>query len=78
MNAKEMVDLTNDIVQRYYKNDLQPFFDHVDERVLWYGPAKGQYLSGKIAILKAWAGEKHALTFTLGNIRLDHISGHSS
>lgn len=78
MNAKEMVDLTNDIVQRYYKNDLQPFFDHVDERVLWYGPAKGQFLSGRNAVLEAWAGEKHSLTFSLGNIRLDHISGHSS
>ena len=78
MKIQEMVDLTNDIVQKYYKNDLQPFFDHVDERVLWYGPAKGQFLSGRQAILDAWAGEKHSLTFTLGNVRLDHISSHSS
>lgn len=78
MKIKEMVDLTNDIVQRYYKNDIQPFLDHVDERVLWYGPAKEQFLSGRKAILDTWAGEKHSLTFTLGNIRLDHISSHSS
>lgn len=78
MKVKEMVDMTNDIVQKYYKNDIQPFLNHVDERVLWYGPAKGQFLSGRQAVLNAWAGEKHSLTFTLGNVRLDHISSHSS
>ncbi len=78
MKSKEMVDLTNDIVQRYYQNDVQPFLDHVDEKVLWYGPAKGQFLSGKQAILDAWADEKHSLTFSLGNVRLDHISSHNS
>ncbi len=78
MKSKEMVDLTNDIVQRYYKNDIQPFLDHVDEKVLWYGPAKGQFLSGKQAILDTWAGEKHSLSFSLGNVRLDHISSHNS
>ena len=78
MKSKEMVDLTNDIVQRYYKNDIQPFLDHVDEKVLWYGPAKGQFLSGKQAILDTWAGEKHSLSFSLGNVRLNHISSHNS
>ena len=78
MNAKEMVDLTNDIVQRYYQNDIQPFLDHVDEKVLWYGPAKGQFLSGRQAVLDAWAGESHSLSFSLGNICLNHISSHSS
>lgn len=78
MNVKETVDLTNDIVQRYYRNEIQPFLDHVDEKVLWYGPAKGQFLSGRQAILDAWANEIHSLTFTLGNVRLEHISSHSS
>lgn len=78
MKTKEMVALTNDIVQRYYKNDIQPFLDHVDEKVLWYGPAKGQFLSGKQAIIDAWSGEKHSLFFSLGNVRLDHISSHNS
>lgn len=78
MNAKEMVKLTNDIVQSYYNNDIQPFLDHVDEKVLWYGPAKGQYLSGKQAIIDTWAKESHSLTFSLGNVRLDHISSHNS
>ena len=73
-----MVALTNEIVQRYYQNDIQPFLDHVDEKVLWYGPAKGQFLSGKQAILDAWSGERHSLSFSLGNVCLDHISSHNS
>ena len=73
-----MVALTNDIVQRYYQNDIRPFLDHVDEKVLWYGPAKGQFLSGKQAVLDAWSGERHSLSFSLGNVRLDHISSHNS
>lgn len=78
MEVTKMVDLTNDIVQKYYKNDIQPFLDHVDKRVLWYGPAIGQFLSGRQAVLDAWAMEKHSLSFTLGNVRFDHISSHSS
>ena len=76
MNAKELVSLTNDIVQSYYRNDIEPFLSHVDEHVLWYGPAKGQFLSGRQALLDAWADEKHSLTFTLGNVRLDHSTTH--
>lgn len=78
MNPNEMARLTNDIVQRYYQNDIQPFLDHVDEKVLWYGPAKGQFISGRQAILNAWANEQHSLTFTMGNVRIDHISSHNS
>jgi hypothetical protein len=78
MNSKEIVELTSDIVQRYYQNDIQPFLDHVDENVLWYGPAKGQFLSGRQSVLNAWASESQSLSFSLGNICLDHISSHSS
>ena len=78
MNTKETVNLTKDIVQSYYRNDIQPFLDHVDEKVLWYGPAKGQYISGRQSIIDAWANEKHSLTFTLGNVRLDYTTSHSS
>lgn len=78
MNKKMILDLTIKIVQKYYQNDPQPFLDHVDENVLWYGPAKGQFLSGRQALLEAWAGERHSLTFSLGNIRLDHVSDSNS
>lgn len=78
MDARELVSLTNSIVQSYYRNDIEPFLGHVDEHVLWYGPAKGQFLSGRQALLDAWAGESHSLTFTLGNVQLDHSTTHPS
>lgn len=78
MNSKEIVKLTNYIVQKYYNNDIQPFLDHVDEKILWYGPAKGQFLSGRQAIIDAWENEKHSLKFTLGNIHIDNISTNNS
>ena len=78
MNAKEMVELTNYIVQQYYKNNIRPFLEHVDEKVLWYGPAKGQFLSGRQAVLDTWSGEKHSLVFSMGNVRLNYRSTHPS
>ena len=78
MDSKKMADLSNQIICKYYQNDVQPFLDFADEKVLWYGPAKGQFLSGREALLNAWAGEKHSLYFSLGNMRLDHTSSHPS
>ena len=78
MNKQKILDLTSNIIQEYYRNNTQPFIEYVDEDVLWYGPATGQFLSGKQSIIDAWAKESHSLTFTLGNIRLDYISGHTS
>lgn len=71
MKAAEIVKLTLDIVQTYYENDLSLFFAYMDEDALWYGPAKGQFLSGRQAILNAWSREVNPLTLTLGSIRAD-------
>ena len=42
MNKQEIAELSMEIVQTYYQNNTKPFLDYVDEKVLWYGPAKGQ------------------------------------
>lgn len=76
MNTQQLAKLTNDIVQAYYQNDLRLFFEYLDEKVLWYGPAKGQFLSGRQAILSTWGREENPLTFTLGNVRLDCAASH--
>lgn len=78
MKAAEIVKQTLDIVQTYYENDLSLFFAYMDEDVLWYGPAKGQFLSGRQAILNAWSREANPLTFTLGSIRADVAAIHSA
>ena len=78
MNAKKMADLTIEIIRKYYENDTSLFIDHVDENVLWYGPAKGQFLSGRQAIVDAWSAETHSLTFTMGDTRIDYISSNNT
>ena len=78
MKASEMVGLSIDIVRTYYQNDLALFFAYLDEDMLWFGPAKGQFLSGRQAILDAWKHEEHSLTFSVGNIRADSANTHPS
>ena len=73
MKVIEVVRLSVDIVQAYYRNDLRLFFEYLDEDVLWYGPAKGQFLSGRQDILETWSKEIHSLSFTMGNTRVDHV-----
>ena len=41
MDKREIAEMTGEMVQRYYNNDIKPFLDHLDDKVLWYGPAKG-------------------------------------
>ena len=72
MKTSEVTRLSVEIISKYYQNDLQPFFSYLDEDALWYGPAKGQFLSGRKAILAAWEGEANPLHFTLGDIRVDY------
>lgn len=74
MRVAEVVRMSVDIVQAYYRNELRLFFEYLDEDVLWYGPAKGQFLSGRPAILEAWSKEVHSLSFTMGNTRVDHAT----
>jgi hypothetical protein len=78
MNKQEIAELSMEIVQTYYQNNTKPFLDYVDEKVLWYGPAKGQFLQGRQSLLDAWGNEYNPLTFSLGNIRLDSISTNTS
>lgn len=72
MRASEVIQLSIDIVQTYYQNDLRLFFEYLDEDFLWYGPAKGQFISGRQAIIDTWSREDNPLTFTMGNLRVDH------
>ena len=72
MKVSEATQLSVDLVQSYYQNDLRLFFEYLDDDFLWYGPAKGQFISGRQEIINTWARENNPLTFTLGNLRVDH------
>ena len=66
------------IITEYYRNDLEPFFDSVSEDILWIGPAQRQQIQGRENLMRIWAGEKHTLTFTMGDIKALCVSPHSN
>ena len=53
MVAGEFLKLTYYIVSEYYRNNLEPFFEYIDENILWIGPADKQLLRSKDAIIEA-------------------------
>lgn len=52
MNTTELAQLTADLLTQYYDNNIEPFFNHCHEDVLWLGPAKGQMIRGKRILWK--------------------------
>lgn len=74
MNRQAVINLSAQILMHYYDNDVALFLEHVDENVLWYGPADGQFLRGKEALVAAWAAEGRPLTFSVGSIKAEMVS----
>ena len=77
MKTDEIINRTIFIITEYYKNNLQPFFESLSDDVLWIGPAERQQIQGKDRLLRTFASEKHALTFTMGDIKALCVSPHS-
>ena len=53
MNINTISKLTYYIVSEYYKNNLEPFFEYLDDNILWFGPAEKQILKSKPSMLDA-------------------------
>lgn len=77
MKTDEAVNRTIFIIAEYYKNNLKPFFECLSDDVLWIGPAERQLIQGRDRLLQTFAAEKHALTFTMGDIKALCVSPHS-
>ena len=74
MNQNAICELSADLIIKYYNNDYMPFLMSMDDEALWYGPAEGQFLQGRENMIKVWQAEEHNLTFTIGNMKVRHIS----
>ncbi len=74
MKQSDIADLSADLVMRYYNNEPLPFLEHMDDDALWYGPAQGQFIRGREEMIRIWKAEDHSLTFTVGDMRVEHIS----
>ena len=78
MNQRDMAELTANLIMRYYDNDHMPFLEHMDDEALWYGPAEGQFIKGRDAMIETWEKEDHTLTFTVGDMKAVTNSSHPS
>ena len=78
MKTDEVIAASISLVTEYYNNNLQPFFEHISDDILWIGPAEGQQIQGKDNLIQAFANEEHDLTFTMGDISAVCVSPHNS
>ena len=78
MNHQAIADRSAELIMRYYDNDYMPFLLSFDDDALWYGPAEGQFLRGREAMIRTWQAEEHNLRFSMGNLKVVHISAHPS
>ncbi len=74
MNQRVIAELSADLITRYYKNEFMPLLEHFDEEGLWFGPAEGQFIKGRQAMIDIWDKDKHPLTFTVGGMKSETIS----
>lgn len=74
MNVNEYVKKSVRIAMEYYeKNNPEPFFEHMNEDVLWLGPAIGQKIRGLDNLRQVWSQFSNSLSFTLGDIAAEAV-----
>lgn len=68
MTTSDLAQLTADLIIEYYNNNIQPFLDHCHDDVLWLGPAMGQLIRTKKALVDAFSTESNPLHFAVYNM----------
>lgn len=74
MSISELTKLSIDILSQYYENNLNPFFNHLHENILWIGPAKNQIIRSKDQLIEAFNKEKNNLQFKVYNLNATPVS----
>ncbi len=78
MLVSELSKLSIDILSQYYENNLNPFFNHLHENILWIGPAKNQIIRSKDKLIEAFKKENNNLQFKVYNLSATPVSISSS
>ncbi len=68
MKIQEIADKTVEVITLYYQNNVEPFLEMCHEDVLWIGPAEGQMIRTKQALVEAFKAEKHGLRFAVNDL----------
>lgn len=74
MKKSELAEHTVFLITEYYNNNIQPFLDALSENCIWIGPAEGQLIQTKKALVAAFAQEDTPLTFTMDNLQVIPVS----
>ena len=74
MKKNILKDLSYRIITEYYNNNLELFWEYLDDDIIWYGPAEGQKITTKKTMKDIWRKEKHNLTFTMNDIKVEAFS----
>lgn len=68
ISIKDLSAYLNYLITEFYSDNLQPFYDAIDEDVIWVGPLHNQYLHGKDAAIRAFGAESGHISYTIGPI----------
>ena len=69
MQSSDLIQRSIFIITEFYQNNVRPWLDSADEEICWIGPAMGQLIQGRKALIAAWARAENPLTFTMGDIQ---------
>ena len=69
MNTAGLIAQSVNILNCYYKNDIQPFIDAMHEDIHWYGPCDGQIISSRKKLIETFSKENNTLTFELSDMK---------
>lgn len=70
MKKNEMPEYSAYIITEYYNNNIQPFLNSFSKDCLWLGPATGQMIRTKNALVEAFSHENNNLTFAMENLQV--------
>ena len=78
MQIDNIMTRSEDILTRYYRNEIKPFLDSCDEDIIWIGPAENQIIKTRKNLINTFAAEENNLTFALHDLTVTPVSISSS
>ena len=61
MRIDEIMTRSEDVLTRYYQNEIEPFLDSCDEDIIWIGPAENQIIKTRENLVNTFAAEENNL-----------------
>lgn len=68
MTTQALLQLSADIITRYYNNEIEPFLAACHPDVLWIGPANTQIIRTRETLIETFAKEHHNLRFEMHDL----------